>query len=316
MISHGGVLIGVDVGGTTMSGGLVTPDGRVLLTVQTPTHRDGAGSALETLLNLIADMGAQAHERRLRVEAVGVGLPGIVDADAGVMQRGIERVPELTTLPLAERIQAKTGSPAFIDNDVNALALAEWTWGVARGARSFAMLAVGTGLGGAVILDGRLVRGRNGYGGEFGHVSIHLDGPLCVCGARGCVAAYVAGFGIEEAAQRRGLVGHDPATAKDVFDRAAAGEVVAGSIVQEACRALGAGLAVVVNGLNPDVIVVTGGVASSLVPLQGDVLRYARQYALAPALDGTRIHYVPGDKAQTVRGGAALVLYERARRAG
>ncbi|MDP3909523.1 MAG: ROK family protein [Gemmatimonadales bacterium] len=322
------MLIGVDVGGTRMSGGLVRADGNVLSVVQAPTHRDGPGTALDTLLDLIADVIARAAELRVPIEGVGIGVPGVVDAEAGVMKKGVHLLPELTGVPLAERVEGKTGIRTFVDNDVNALALGEWTWGVGRGARSLAMLAVGTGVGGAVILDGRVVRGHSGYGGEFGHVPIKFDGKLCVCGARGCLCTYVCGHDIALDARRRvhdepgstllARSGGDPSTitARLVFEAATAGDALARSIVDEACQALAAGLAVIVNGLDPEVIVVTGGVAGSLLPLQGEILRRLREHAFAEAMAGTRIHFVPGDKCQTVRGGAALVLYERARRAG
>lgn len=326
MTPRPGVLIGVDVGSTTMSGGLVTPGGTVLSAVQTATHRDGPGTALDTLLGVIAELVSRASEQRVAIEGIGIGLPGIVDSEAGVLRKGINRVPEVSEIPLADRIQVKTGIATFLDNDVNALALGEWTFGLGRGAASLVVLAIGTGMGGAVILDGRLMRGRSGYGGEFGHVSVKFDGRLCVCGARGCVAAYVAGCAISDEACRRTLSGvlsallararGNPAsiTAEMVFEAAAAGDALAREIVDEACQALAAGLAVIVNGLNPEVIVVTGGVMGSLLPLQRDILRRTAEYAFAEALACTRIHLGVGDKSQTMRGGAALVLYERARR--
>jgi glucokinase len=323
-----GALIGVDVGGTSMSAGLVAADGTVLSVVQTPTHRDGPGTAMDTLLGLIADVIGRAGELRVPVAGVGIGLAGVVDAEVGVLKKGVTLVPELAGIPLAERVQAKTGIRAFVDNDVNALALGEWTWGLGRGTRSLGMLAIGTGVGGAVILDGRLVRGHSGYGGEFGHVSVKFDGKLCLCGARGCLCTYVCGHDIALDARRRvhdepgsavlARAGGDPSAinARLVFEAAAAGDAVARSVVDEACQALGAGLAAIVNGLDPEVIVVTGGVAGSLLPLQGEILRRVRDYAFPEAMAGTRIHFVAGDKSRTVRGGAALVLYERARRAG
>lgn len=326
-MTSSGVLIGVDVGGTSTSGGLVRADGTVLSVVQTPTHRDGPGTAADTILGIIVDLAGQAGELRVPIEGVGIGLPGVVDAEVGVMKIGVHLLPELTGIPLAERVQAKTGIVAFVDNDVNALALGEWTWGLGRGARSLAMLVVGTGVGGAVILDGRVVRGHSGYGGEFGHVPIKFDGKLCVCGARGCLCTYVCGGEIALDARRRvhdepgstllARSGGDPSTitTRLVFEAAAAGDALARSIVDEACQALAAGLAVIVNGLDPEVVVVTGGVAGSLLPLQGEILRRLREYAFAEAIAGARIHFVAGDKGQTVRGGAALVLYERARRA-
>lgn len=320
------VFIGVDVGGTTMSGGLVTDGGEVLSAIQVPTHRDGKGTAVETLLGLVAELVSHAAATGIALAGVGVGLPGLVDGERGVMTGMGNLVPEFTGNPLAERIQAKVGTPVFVDNDVNALALGEWMFGLGRGAASFAVLAIGSGIGGGLILDGRLVRGKDGYAGEFGHMPINFDGPQCICGGRGCLCVYLAGSYMAWEAQDHvtrqpdsavlALAKGDPdaITSQMIFEAAAAGDTLARSMVNQACRALGAGLGMIVNGLNPDVILVTGGVVRSLLPLEHEVLRLAGEYAFADALRGTRIHLVAADKRQTVRGGAALVLYERARR--
>ena len=324
-----GILIGVDVGSTTMSGGLVTSDGEILTTTQTLTQRDGPGTALESLRRVIGGLVRHAQEREIPIAGIGIGLSGLVDADAGAMQKGIERFPELTGFSLTERIRKEADCPVFVDNDVNALALGEWTWGLGRGSASLVVLAIGTGVGGGVILDGRLLRGRSGCAGEFGHVSVDPNGRLCVCGARGCLGAYTAGYGIATEARRRArqaaaapapgplaLGQGDPwdRDAEVVFRRAAEGDMVAAAVIDEACQALGAGLGGLVNGLNPELIVVTGGVLRSLVSWERRIRDHIADYALAPALAGTRIEFVPGHKGQTVRGGAALVLYEQSRR--
>jgi glucokinase len=230
--------------------------------------------------------------------------------------------------PIGARLTTRFGVPVVVDNDVNALALAEWRFGAGRGARSLVVLAPGTGFGAGVILDGRLVRGVAGFGGEFGHTPVKFDGPPCWCGGRGCLAVYASGRGIAEAARAR-VAGHidsplltaaggaaDRITAELVFRAAADGEAVATTVVDEACRALGAMLATIVNGLNPEVVVVTGGVAASLAALEKRILAAAAEHAFTRALAATRITIVPGDKRLTMRGAAALVLYERERRAG
>ena len=208
--------------------------------------------------------------------------------------------------------------------DVNALALGEWRFGAGRGVRSLVVLAAGTGFGCGIILEGRLVRGVNGYGGEFGHTPVKFDGPRCWCGGRGCLAIYASGRGIAEAARAR--VAADPAaplvaaagqveaiTTALVFRLAAAGDPTAAAVVDEACRALGAMIATMVNGLNPEAIVVTGGVAESLVALDKRILAAAADYAFPRALGAARITIVPADKRTTMRGAAALVAYEMER---
>jgi glucokinase len=184
------------------------------------------------------------------------------------------------------------------------------------------VLAAGTGFGAAIILEGRLVRGVAGFGGELGHTPVKFDGKPCWCGGRGCLAVYAGGRGIAEAARERaaspsgaGLaaaVGGDVSaiTAALVFRLAAEGDPAAAAIVDEACQALGAMIGTIVNGLNPEVVLVTGGVAQSFAALERRILRAAAEYALKRALAATRVSIVPGDKRVTMRGAAALVLYE------
>jgi glucokinase len=202
-------------------------------------------------------------------------------------------------------------APVFVDNDVNALVLAEWTWGAGRGARSLVMLALGTGVGGGIVLDGRLQRGAAGSAGELGHVPIDFDGPPCICGGRGCLKAFVSGTDIARRAEER--LGR-PVGAAEVFQLAATGQAEAAAIVDEVCRALGAGLAVIVNGLNPERVLLAGSVAKSLRPLEARIRASLADYAFAAAIAATRLEILSLDKDATVRGGAALVCYETDRR--
>ncbi len=313
------IVCAVDVGGTTTAGGLVTESGDVLAERRVPTHGGGAGTAHRTIEGVV---DALVRESSATLAGIGVGVPAVVDAAGGIVGDEAHHVPELAGLPLARVLSDRFGIPAFIDNDVNALALGEWRFGAGRGARSLVVLAPGTGFGSGIVLDGRLVRGAHGFGAELGHVPIDFDGPPCWCGGQGCLAIYASGRGIAEMARARAVEadgGALLAAAGDdvmridaalVFRLAADGDAIAGRIVDEACRALGAILGVVVNGLNPDVVVVTGGVAVSLVALEKKLLAAAAEYAFSRALASTKIVIVPGDKRSSMRGAAALALYE------
>src|SRR5437867_985534 len=167
-----------------------------------------------------------------------------------------------------------------------------------------------------------------GVGGGLGHTPVKFAGPPCWCGGRGCLALYASGRGVAEAARARvaGLpdapllaaAGGDPRaiTAPLVFRAAREGDAVASAVVDEACRALGAMLGAVVNGLNPELIVLTGGVAESLVPPEAQTLPRPAEYAFRPAPARTRATVVPGDKRTSMRGAAALAIYEIARAGG
>jgi glucokinase len=318
-------VVGVDVGASTISAGLVCPDGSVLATAQAPTQ--GGGPVVDTILALIDRALAAARERRLRVSGIGVGLPGLVDVEKGFMRSMPGAwLSELGDVPLAALIHERSGHPVFVDNDVNALTLGEWMFGLGRGTSSLVTVAIGTGMGGGLILDGRLVRGHLHSAGEIGHLAVSLDGPLCLCGSFGCLATYVAGGMIPERARERlarypnsamlARTGGDPdrISAALLFEAAAGGDPLARAVVDEACEALAVGIGTLVNLLNPEVIVITGGVAASLALLQDEILRRVRRRALSAALDATTVRVAPADKRATVRGGAALVLYETAGR--
>jgi glucokinase len=320
------VIIGVDVGASSIAGGLVTPAGDVLMHAQMPTRRKGAGDGVERLLAVVAEVHAEARRRGLAIQGVGVGLPCVVNVDRGMNIDDQNFVPEFAHVPVADRIREQTGLTTWVDNDVNALALGELRWGAGRGAAALIVIAVGTGVGGALVVDGTLVRGRDGYAGEFGHVSVMMNGPVCFCGGRGCMCAFVAGAAIEQTARQRlrarpeskllALAGGDVAavTAAMVFEAAAGGDGLARGLVDEACEALAATLGGLLNALNPDRVVITGGVLQSLAPLRDDILQRATKYALARVLDETTIRLIPSDKSSSMRGAAALFLYESARR--
>lgn len=314
------VLIGADVGATTIAAGLVTVTGEVVAFERRSTQAKGRGSAVEVLVDLIEALLQGATRDGWTAGGIGIGLPGIVDADRGMMVGDENYVAEFTDVPLASNLRASTGLPVFVDNDANALALGEFEFGVGRGVASMALLAIGTGVGGAVILGGALVRGHTGCAGEFGHISIDFQGPPCRCGGRGCANDHIAGDQLARIAREAvaggepsrmlALAGGDPRriSAAAVFEAAASGDGVAQAIVERACAALGAVIGGIVHALNPELIVVTGGVAASLVPLEERIEACTAQYALSRALAGTRIRIVPADKRRTVLGGAALAL--------
>jgi glucokinase len=301
-----GAFLGIDVGGTSTSAGLVTAQGRVVLSRSRPTHGPGGGDAVPRLLALAAEVAGLARPRGYRVVGVGAGVPGIVDGATGAIRGEAHNVPELGGLPLARLLTRALGVPAAVDNDVNALALGEWTWGAGRGARSLVLLALGTGVGGGIVLDGQLYRGAAGFGGELGHVPVKLDGRECVCGGRGCLKAYVAGPDLAaEGARRLGR----PVDTAELFQLAGAGDAAAAAVVDEALEALAAGLTIIVNGLNPERLLLAGGIARALAPRAAELRARLARRAYAGALATTRLRFLSLDKQTTVRGGAALARH-------
>lgn len=324
---QGGVILAVDVGGTGLAGGLVEPTGAILSARTVATERRGRGDGvLKNLLEFVAGLADEARTSRRAVRGLGVGVPGAVEESTGRIGPDIQNIPELAHVPIGSVLHESTGLPVVVDNDVNALCLAEWRFGQAKGLRHVAMVAVGTGVGGGLILNGSLVRGANGYAGEIGHITVEMDGRPCFCGSRGCVKAYASGPDL--VAQVRELLEQAPSsiwselTAGDpgriepplIFRAADRGDAAAEAVVAKAAQALGAGVAALVNLCNPEMIILGGGVMEAGEILMEPVRRWARFYAFERAVAGTRIVRSGLSKQSGILGAAALFLCDAAGR--
>jgi glucokinase len=207
---------------------------------------------------LVADLPAEA-----RPAGVGLAAPGPADADAGVLHQAFDW--GWHDVPLASLVAAAIGLPVRLDNDVNVCALAEMRFGAAAGVRDLVWIQLSTGVGGALVCGGRLYAGAAGLAGEVGHMILEEDGPSCACGRRGCLQALVSGPAI---ARRHAEAGGQARAgdARGVFAAAEAGEPAAGAVLDAVARDLGRALALVVNLLNPALVVLGGGVMDSLHP--------------------------------------------------
>jgi glucokinase len=271
--------IGVDVGGTKVLGGVVTPDGEVLATERRATPPDDARQTAVVIAEVVAELSAIYPD----VEAVGVGAAGWIDARRSTVMFA----PNVAWRdePLRDRIAEKVGLPVVVENDGNAAAWAEYRFGAARGITEFLLITVGTGIGGGIVSDGRLFRGAYGVAAEFGHVRVIPDGLPCGCGRRGCFEQYCSGRALvrearalaeanpQHATRLLALAGGevDAIQGPQVTQAALEGDPAAVEAFGVIARWLGQGLADLVAIWDPGLIVVGGGVAES-----GDLL-------LAPA---------------------------------
>jgi len=316
------VVIAADVGGTTVSAGIVGTDGVVHTHRQVPTYARGRGSAvLENIVEVLEGVRGE-FPPGAPVLGVGIGAPGNVNAAAGRVGEDIQNIPELKDVALGPLVADRLGLPAVLDNDVNALALGEMAFGAARGARNFILLCIGTGVGGGLVLNGRIVRGASGYGGEVGHMAVEPDGRPCFCGSRGCLKTYLSGPDLADqarevlptapAARYLALAGGDPAAirAEHLFQAAREGDAAAQVIVDRAARILGIALGNLINGLNPELILLGGGVMAAADLLLEPARTWARRYAFASAFAAARIGVAAFDKQSGIKGAAALFLAE------
>jgi glucokinase len=258
--------IGLDVGGTYLKGARMADSGEVELRLHEPIVREQADGLMAQFERAVQQLGVGT-----RVSGVGIGLPGIVD-HATERLRGVPNLPALAALrdhDLGADLARRVGRPVFVENDANAAGLAEAWLGAGRGVESMVFLTLGTGVGGAVILRERLWSGRSGYAGEIGHVQLDPDGEPCGCGIRGCLETVVGIGGWVRRATRKVESGRETTLAGRVIDPATIvatamdGDELAMEVVDETTRALGQALGGLINTLNPERIVIGGGVAAA-----------------------------------------------------
>lgn len=249
-------LVGVDVGGTKIAAGVVSADGRLLDSLVRPTPvADGPDAVLDAIAAAVNEL-----PRRAPLMGVGVGTGGVIDRGRGVVVSANSLLPDWAGTNVAAHLQDRLRLPVAVDNDVNAFALAEQYFGA--GAESSAVLyaSAGTGIGGALVLGGRLVRGAHHTAGELGHIAVaQARGRPCNCGRSGHLEAVASGPAM--AARFRELARTEVADLREVAERAAASEVTACRVLDEGASALGSALAGVVNTVDPDLVVLGGGLA-------------------------------------------------------
>ncbi|KAF0842507.1 ROK family protein [Nocardia caishijiensis] len=282
--------VGVDVGGTNIRASVVDADGEVLDTVQAPTPH--SARALEAAI----DRSVRELARRHVIAAVGLAVAGFISADRST----VRFAPHLPwqDAPVAQRLTARLELPVILEHDANAAGWAEYRFGAAAGGHTVVLVAIGTGIGAALLIDGRLYRGSHGVAPELGHLQVVPDGRACPCGKRGCWERYCSGTALADTAIE--MLATDPVrsvlardvirdpgslTGRRVAGAAQDGDRLAVRVMSDFARWLGLGLAFVSDIFDPDLVVIAGGVSSS-APLFLDEAR--EHYASAVTGSGHR----------------------------
>ncbi len=286
-------VLALDVGGTKLAAGVVASDGAVLSHLRTPSRvEEGPERMIARHLDLGREAVRVAGVPWDAVRAVGIACGGPLDPMAGIIQSPLS-LPGWDDIPLVAIVERALGRPAVVENDATACALAEFRFGIGRerGARHLVYLTISTGVGGGLVLDGRLYRGAAGNAGELGHLTIDYLGRRCACGRRGCLEAYASGTNIALRA-REALATGQPSSlaslpvvrAEDVAAAAAQGDALASAIWDETTAMLGSAIANILDVFNPDLVVLGGGVTRA-----GDqLLRPVRDAALSQAMPPAR----------------------------
>jgi len=246
-------VVGLDLGGTKIAAGAFDGE-RLLSRILLPTPKEGGVAVVEAL----AEAARRAEtEAGVRAVAIGLGTPGPLDFREGKI-RFTPNIPNMVDFPIRRLLEEATGRPVHLENDANAAALAEHHLGAGKGQRSSLFLTVSTGIGGGVVLEGRVLRGERGQGGELGHTTLLPGGPVCGCGLEGCLEALAAGRALErEAGYAYGRL----VNTRELFQLFQEGDPKAERILLQGARYVGIGLASLVKAFDPGVVILGGGVA-------------------------------------------------------
>jgi glucokinase len=294
--------LGIDIGGTGVKAGLVSESGQLLRAARLPTP-DSVDGFAGTVRSLWTQLAPE------RIDGIGIGSRGIIDPES----TRVEVMPGMLRFLEGRLLRdfVPAGPPVVADNDARAALAGEVRWGAARGRRNVILLTLGTGVGGGVLADGRILRGEGGVAGHLGHYTLDPDGPLCVCGNHGCLQTYFSSRAIESEAAAMAHSGAAEGwpewqTCEEIFVRASSGDQAARWIVNRAIRHLGAALAGLLHIFDPEVVLLGGQIAAAgemlFDPLRRDVeQRTARLLRRATPIEPAALGHNAG-----ILGAAAL----------
>ena len=285
--------IGIDLGGTDIKGAIVSESGEILHQDKVPTHpergADGVADRIAELANVLCKTYGSEIDKAC---GVGVGVPGVTRKDGTVV---IAPNLDWHHVPFREMLSDRLPVPVALDNDANVAALAEARAGVGAECESLALLTLGTGIGGGIIIDGRIHHGASYSAGEIGHMVVLPDGPVCGCGKSGCLEAISATRGMVGYAQR-GLddgrsssLSTTPLTPKSICDAASAGDALARETVDHVAKYIGIAVANLINILSPDVIAIGGGISAAGKLILDPIVSSADTNTLEGMFEHTRI---------------------------
>ena len=250
--------VGIDIGGTNIPASLVDYTGKIIATIEKKTD---AHDGPDTVVNRITDSVRELCSKINVADFVGIGLgaPGALDLVNGTIIK-CANLKDWSEVPIVKMLKEKTGFNVYMDNDANCAAIGEHWIGGARGTKNAVIMTLGTGIGGGIIIDGKIFRGSHGTAGEIGHMTIEKNGRSCGCGNLGCLEAYASATGAVTTAKEMGKAN---ITAREIFINAEAGDELCKKILQESGKYLGIGIANIANIFDPDAIIIGGGFSNA-----------------------------------------------------
>lgn len=298
--------IGIDVGGTNVKIALVDENGKIIYSNSVPTYaKMGYEYTVNNIKQAIKDLMKETNTESKDIQGIGFDFPGQVDCKTGVVKLA-PNIPGWVNVPIAQMIEEEFHIPTRIDNDVRCAALGELKFGAGRGCENFICITVGTGIGSGIVIDGKVVHGAANAAGELGHIKLQMkDGPICGCGDTGCLEAFASGPAIVAMAQEyikggKSTKFREMAAAEGgeitpymVAKAAEAGDPVAKRIFTIVGEYIGIGLTSVINLLNPERVIIGGGVAESGDLLLEPIRKTIKERAMVVA--GESVEIVPAE---------------------
>ena len=297
--------IGIDVGGTNVKIALVDGEGKIIYSNSVPTYAQmGYEYTVNNIKQAIRDLMKETNTDAKEIEGIGFDFPGQVDYKTGVVKLA-PNIPGWINVPIAQMIDEEFNIPTRIDNDVRCAALGELKFGAGKGCENFVCITVGTGIGSGLVINGQLVRGAANAAGEIGHIKLQMNGgPICGCGDTGCLEAFASGPSIVAMAQEylkggkstkfREMAGADGEITPYIVAKAAeAGDPVAKRIFEIVGTYIGMGLVSVINLLNPEKVIIGGGVAAAGDLLLDPIRKTIKERAMVVA--GNSVEIVPAE---------------------
>lgn len=308
--------IGIDLGGTSIKYALISNEGEFLFQGKLPSLADiSAEAVIEQLIKAINEVKAFATEQGYNIEGIGIGTPGIVDETNRIVLGGAENIKGWEKLPLADTIEKATELPTLLGNDANLMGLGETMYGAGQGATHVVFLTVGTGIGGAVVIDGKLFNGFANRGTELGHVPLIANGEACACGSVGCLEHYASTSALVRRFTQRSAEAGIQYPGKEINGELIVhlykeGNKLATECLEEHCDYLGHGIAGFINIFSPQPIVIGGGLSEAGNFYIEKISRQAHRYAIPDCAVNTEIIAARlGNKAGSI--GAAGLIFNR-----
>lgn len=311
--------VGIDIGGTNVEIGILNAQGDILGKESIKTEsKKGAEDTFNRIWNKTKELAEKLKIKVEGIEAIGLGIPGPVVNNSVV--KIAANFSWNNDFPAKDLMEKVTGKPVKVGNDVKVIALGETLFGAGKGYKNSITIPIGTGIAAGIIIDGKILEGAGGAAGEFGHVVVNKEGYKCGCGLTGCLETYCSATGIVREGRRRleldknnalyEVIGGDleKLEAKHIFDLAKKGDKFSSEIVDFFCEKLAEGVGMLLNIINPEIIIFTGGVARAGEIITDSVKKYLPKYALGMTMENLIFTFGKLEEEAGIKGAAALVM--------